>query len=104
MLIGDAGTVSRPHTGSGATKALQDALALEQLAQEHSDWDDLLAAYNTERVEVGRSLVEMGRRIGRAQVEETPDWGSMSPHDFEAWTEATLAGEQLYLYGDTRED
>jgi 2-polyprenyl-6-methoxyphenol hydroxylase-like FAD-dependent oxidoreductase len=26
MLIGDAGTVTRPHTCSGATKALQDAL------------------------------------------------------------------------------
>ncbi len=33
MLIGDAGTVSRPHTGSGATKALQDALCLERLGQ-----------------------------------------------------------------------
>ena len=26
LVVGDAGAVSRPHTGSGATKALQDAL------------------------------------------------------------------------------
>ena len=29
-LIGDAGTLSRPHTGSGATKAMQDARCIEQ--------------------------------------------------------------------------
>jgi 2-polyprenyl-6-methoxyphenol hydroxylase-like FAD-dependent oxidoreductase len=44
LLIGDAGTVTRPHTGSGATKALQDALALDRLAHEHVDWETLLLA------------------------------------------------------------
>ena len=99
MLIGDAGTVTRPHTASGATKAFQDALTLERLAGEHHDWESLLAAYDAERAAAGTALVAMGRRIGRAQVEQTPDWGTMSPDDFDAWTKATLAGEELYLYG-----
>jgi 2-polyprenyl-6-methoxyphenol hydroxylase-like FAD-dependent oxidoreductase len=94
LLIGDAGTVTRPHTGSGATKALQDALALERLAHEHVDWETLLPAYDLERVEAGNRLVELGRRIGRAQVEETPNWAAMTPDDFDAWTKATLAGER----------
>jgi 2-polyprenyl-6-methoxyphenol hydroxylase-like FAD-dependent oxidoreductase len=98
LLIGDAGTVTRPHTGSGATKALQDALALERLAADAADLAGLLDAYDSERVASGMSLVEIGRRIGHAQVEATPDWGSMTPADFEAWTAATLAGEKLYLY------
>ena len=29
FLVGDAGSVARPHTGLGATKAIQDAIALE---------------------------------------------------------------------------
>ena len=99
LLIGDAGTVTRPHTGSGATKALQDALALEQLARDSESWDEMAAAYDAERVEKGNALVELGKRIGRSQVEETPPWSSMTPADFHAWTRATLAGEQLYLYG-----
>ena len=100
MLIGDAGTVSRPHTGSGATKALQDALALERLGREHPDWSDLLPAYDAERTSAGRDLVELGRRIGRDQVEQTPPWGSMTPSDFDGWTRGTLAGESLYFYGN----
>ena len=102
LLIGDAGTVSRPHTGSGATKALQDALALERLASAHRTWKPLLAAYDAERSDAGRSLVEMGRRIGRAQVERTPDWASMEPGDFDAWTKSTLAGDELYFWGETK--
>jgi 2-polyprenyl-6-methoxyphenol hydroxylase-like FAD-dependent oxidoreductase len=100
MLIGDAGTVTRPHTGSGATKALQDALCLARLGQEHDEWPDLLAAYDAERTAAGVSLVHLGRRLGRDLVEHTPDWGTMTAGDFEAWTKWTLSGERLYFYGD----
>jgi len=100
LLIGDAGTVTRPHTGSGATKALQDALCLARLGQEHDEWPDLLAAYAAERTAAGVSLVQLGRRFGRDQVEHTPDWGTMIAGDFEAWTKRTLSGERLYFYGN----
>ena len=99
-LIGDAGTVTRPHTGSGATKALQDALCLARLGQEHHEWSDLLAAYDTERTAAGVSLVRLGRRMGRALVEQTPEWGTMTADDFDAWTKQTLSGERLYFYGN----
>ena len=99
-LIGDAGTVTRPHTGSGATKALQDALCLARLGQEHHEWPDLLAAYDTERTAAGVSLVRLGRRMGRALVEQTPEWGTMTADDFDAWTKQTLSGERLYFYGN----
>lgn len=104
VLIGDAGTLSRPHTGSGATKAMQDARTLERLGQDHDDWESLLAAYDHDRTTTGDALVELGRRIGRDQVEHTPPWAQMSVADFEAWVAATLSGEQLYFYGDTKDD
>jgi len=100
ILIGDAGTVTRPHTGSGATKALQDALCLARLGQEHDEWPALLAAYDTERTAAGVSLVQLGRRLGRDLVEHTPSWDSLTAADFEAWTKQTLSGERLYFYGD----
>jgi 2-polyprenyl-6-methoxyphenol hydroxylase-like FAD-dependent oxidoreductase len=101
LLVGDAGTVSRPHTGSGATKAMQDALCLESLGREHDDWTSLATAYDADRTAVGRSLVELGRRIGRDQVESTPAWSTMTPADFDRWTKASLSGESLYFYGNT---
>jgi len=100
MLIGDAGCITRPHTGSGATKALQDALILEKLACDLSDWSQVLAGYDAERTEAGTMLMQLGRRLGHAQVERTPNWTKMRPSDFVDWTRASLAGEQLYLYGE----
>ena len=103
-LIGDAATVTRPHTGSGATKALQDALALEHACREHSSWDDALAAYDRERCAAGNELVELGRRLGEGQVERTPDWLAMSPADFDEWTRAMLGGHRLYHVGNVTDD
>ena len=100
-LIGDAATLSRPHTGSGATKALQDARTLETLGAEHDDWETLLAVYDADRTPAGQTLVALGRRIGHDQVEATPPWLNMTPTDFEAWTKGTLGGEQLYFWGDS---
>ena len=99
LVIGDAGTVTRPHTGSGATKALQDALALEKIARAVDTWDEVAGGFSRERVTADNKIVELGRRIGDAQVSHTPDWGAMTPADFEEWTAATLAGESLYFWG-----
>ena len=103
-LIGDAATLSRPHTGSGATKAMQDARLLEMLGADHQTWDTLLAAYDADRSATGRTLVELGRRIGRDQVEQTPPWAEMTAADYEAWTAGTLSGDTLYFWGDETAD
>ena len=101
MLLGDAATVTRPHTGSGATKAIQAALALGRICGEHDDWPEALAAYDAERTDAGNTVVELGRRIGQAQVVDTPNWAAMTPADFERWTQDTLAGTALYFYGSS---
>jgi 2-polyprenyl-6-methoxyphenol hydroxylase-like FAD-dependent oxidoreductase len=103
LLIGDAGTVARPHIRRGATKAFQDALCLERLGREHDEWAGLLAAYDAERTAAGVKEVELSRRVGRDQVERTPPWAAMTTADFDAWTKATLSGERPYFYGDTND-
>lgn len=97
LLLGDAGTVVRPHTGSGATKALEDALALERACTEHTTWPQVRTAYDRERRPVGNELVELGRRLGSAQVLNTPPWERMSATEFQHWMTETLAGRR-FLY------
>ncbi|WP_394841537.1 FAD-dependent monooxygenase [Pendulispora brunnea] len=98
MLAGDAATITRPHTASGGAKALEDALAFERACRAHGTWDAVLQAYDQERSAAGNRLVEIGRRLGRAQVEETPDWASMTTsNDWETWTREMLAGHKLYV-------
>jgi 2-polyprenyl-6-methoxyphenol hydroxylase-like FAD-dependent oxidoreductase len=96
FLIGDAGTVTRPHTASGATKALQDALALERACRGHMTWERALAAYDAERRAASTAVVELGRRLGRALVEAPPTWTSMTAANFEAWWQAQAGQPTLY--------
>ncbi|HSA51883.1 MAG TPA: FAD-dependent monooxygenase [Yinghuangia sp.] len=84
-LLGDAATVARPHTGAGAVKALQDATALEAALRESSTWDEALHRYDKERRDVGHAMVDLGRRLGLAQVEQVPDWSDMDDGALRTW-------------------
>ncbi|MFJ5801672.1 FAD-dependent monooxygenase [Streptomyces decoyicus] len=93
LLAGDAATVARPHTGAGAVKALQDAAALEAALHAVQERPDALAAYGAERGETGRTMVELGRRLGRFLVQDTPDWHTLDQAGVEAaWAAADGSG------------
>ncbi|MFJ7253926.1 FAD-dependent monooxygenase [Streptomyces sp. NPDC098085] len=99
LLAGDAASVTRPHTASGAVKALGDALCLERALRGSSSAAEALVRYADERSAEGARLVELGRRLGRELVECTPDWPAMGPADVDAWSRGTLNGARSYLYG-----
>ncbi|GAA2271615.1 FAD binding domain-containing protein [Kitasatospora cystarginea] len=91
-VVGDAASIARPPTGSGAIKALQDAAALERALDTAGSWAEALHSYDAERAPVGRSTVELGRSLGRAQVQETPDWAAMDQQAVERWWQAAGGG------------
>lgn len=102
LLAGDAASITRPHTASGATKALQDALCLERALRSSSSAAEALARYADERSDEGARLVALGRRLGHAMVERTPDWAAMGPTEVAEWSRATLDGTGSYLYGSVQ--
>ncbi|RKT05621.1 2-polyprenyl-6-methoxyphenol hydroxylase-like FAD-dependent oxidoreductase [Streptomyces sp. 3211.6] len=92
LLAGDAASVVRPHNTSGAAKALQDATAFGAAWARAGSWEELVAGYQAARGGAGRELVALARRLGRAQVEETPVWARMSAAEVAGWWEGQLAG------------
>lgn len=92
-LVGDAAAVTRPHTGGGAVKAIQDAVTLQSVLSEERTWPDALLAYDAQRGPVNRSLVELGRALGNATVLDPPDWREMEPARFTEWW-ARVTGQQ----------
>ncbi|MFG3282209.1 FAD-dependent monooxygenase [Streptomyces sp. NPDC048111] len=85
VLIGDAATVARPHTGGGAVKALQDATALEAALTTAPDRAAALSAYDAERAAAGRGMVGLGRSLGHGLVRSGPDWSAMDQRGLENW-------------------
>jgi 2-polyprenyl-6-methoxyphenol hydroxylase-like FAD-dependent oxidoreductase len=99
-LLGDAGMVLRPVTGSGATKGLQDALALGEACGSAEEIDGALARYDAQRRPVAQALVELGVTMGEALVTEAPDWPKMSPLDMTTWHQRMMAGRSWYALDD----
>lgn len=62
-LLGDAAFVARPHTAMGVAKAAGDAMALQALL-DHTPIDRALSCYERDRLRVGQSIVDYGRRLG----------------------------------------
>ncbi|MGQ0467317.1 MAG: FAD-dependent monooxygenase [Sporichthyaceae bacterium] len=97
LLVGDAAALSRPHTAAGATKAMQDTLALEATGAAHRSWPDLLAAFDRERCPEATALVETSRLLGRGLVEDTPAWATMSEAEVERYATSLVAGRAVYV-------
>ncbi|MFB7669246.1 FAD-dependent monooxygenase [Kitasatospora sp. NPDC056138] len=91
-LLGDAASIARPNTGSGAIKALQDAAGLERALRSADSWEEALQAYDADRTPVGRATVELGRSLGRAQVQQTPEWAAMDQRAIEQWWQEAGGG------------
>ncbi|MCX4820271.1 FAD-dependent monooxygenase [Streptomyces sp. NBC_01142] len=85
LLLGDAAAVARPHTGAGAVKALQDATTLESAFTTTADWRAALRTYDEARATSGRTMVNLGRSLGHALVQGTPDWRTLDQAGLEEW-------------------
>ncbi len=72
-LIGDAAFAVRPHAAAGTAKAAADAWTLhEAIAEGDDDVEAALAAWEPAQLELGRSLLERTRSIGRrSQFDDT---------------------------------
>jgi 2-polyprenyl-6-methoxyphenol hydroxylase-like FAD-dependent oxidoreductase len=64
VLVGDAGSSSRPHMGFGVAKAGGDAQALADALRERADIDAALSQYNRIRQPVGECIMMHGRKLG----------------------------------------
>jgi len=90
-LIGDAAAVARPHTGAGAVKALQDAVALRSILGEGIGLPEALRVFDQQRGPMHRLLVGLGRELGRVLVLETPDWARLDATGLDEWWDAAIA-------------
>jgi len=64
ILLGDAGSIARPHMGFGVSKAADDARALADALASHDDIDRALAHYQAVRAPISERIMLHGRKLG----------------------------------------
>lgn len=90
-LMGDAATLSRPHIGGGAGKALDDALALVDALVDHTSIEGALRDWDDARSPFGNEVFDVGQSFGKHLVEQTPDWQTMDQAAMDAWWKSVIA-------------
>jgi 2-polyprenyl-6-methoxyphenol hydroxylase-like FAD-dependent oxidoreductase len=89
-LTGDAAAAARPHTASGALKAINNAVALAEALQRHDSLEAALSGWNDEQTTMGNSMVRLGRQLGKAFVTGAEDWSRMDGTSMKQWFDSAI--------------
>ena len=90
-LIGDAGILLRPHAAVGATKAIQDALALGEQLKINADIKSALKIWNENQYDFGKKQFKLGRALGKLFVTEMPAWHQINKQQMDNMWQAVAA-------------
>ncbi|MBP9741726.1 MAG: NAD(P)-binding protein [Burkholderiales bacterium] len=102
-LLGDASTLLRPHVGSNATKALQDALALgnfvrQELSNVEPNLCNALLKWSKSQSEKAQHLFPLSRALGELLVTNMPDLGTLDKERMDNLWDSTI--EKYRWYGN----
>lgn len=96
-LVGDASTLLRPVTGSGATKGLQDALALEKQLKEVSSIDQAFTSWGNARAKAAKHLYELGKALSDFYVMDPPDWARAESEEIQRRWDSITQNVDWYI-------
>jgi 2-polyprenyl-6-methoxyphenol hydroxylase-like FAD-dependent oxidoreductase len=84
-LIGDAGSVAQPFTGSGVFKGYNNVKDLLEVLDRHDELDAALGEWDAAQVFLGRRLLALGEQMELAFIWDWPDLAEADAMTTEAW-------------------
>jgi 2-polyprenyl-6-methoxyphenol hydroxylase-like FAD-dependent oxidoreductase len=96
-LVGDAGSLLPPFTGSGVLKAMGNATSLALSLSSAASLDEGLMVWSRSQSEANAGILPVAEGIERLLVFEAPDLRPMSATDANAWMTAVHPGLGLIL-------
>jgi 2-polyprenyl-6-methoxyphenol hydroxylase-like FAD-dependent oxidoreductase len=96
-LVGDAGAVFPPFTGSGVLKAVSNATSLADALAGAPAVDDALHRWSQAQLQVAAQVMEMAEDGERRQVFDMPDLATMPTAATNDWMSAAYPGFDLTL-------
>jgi 2-polyprenyl-6-methoxyphenol hydroxylase-like FAD-dependent oxidoreductase len=84
-LLGDAGAVAPPLTGSGVFRATTNAIELVTALRTGDDLGPALARWGDAQTAVGRRFAAWARQLEGALIWATPDLSRLDAAAVEAW-------------------
>jgi 2,6-dihydroxypyridine 3-monooxygenase len=96
-LVGDAGTVFPPFTGSGVLRAVANATSLTDALADASAVDDALRRWSEAQLQVAAQVIPIAEGIERSYVFDMPDLTTMPTTATNDWLSAAYPGLTVTL-------
>lgn len=90
-LLGDAGALAPPLTGSGVLKATLNATDLARSLAAEADLDAALSGWADRQMNLGRVLTTVGERMEKALIWECPDLNTLDSQAALAWWQSAIS-------------
>lgn len=104
-LIGDAGMVIQPFTGSGVFKGYHNATDLLAELESHDSIEEALTVWSTTQIRTGKRLLALGEQMEKAFIWEPLDFASANAETTAAWWKASVTFPEEFSYeSDSRSD
>lgn len=100
-LIGDAGAVAPPFTGSGVFKGYNSVQSLLDVFERHDDLVSALAEWDTEQVQLADRLLALGDQMEQAFIWDSLDLTTADAASTEAWWHAAVQFPDDFSYEAT---
>ena len=99
-LIGDAGIVVQPFTGSGIFKGFNNAKDLINALEEHQSVEDSLAKWSNAETEGSKRILALGQQMEQAFIWNPLDFASADAETTAAWWESSVTFPENFTYED----
>lgn len=97
-LIGDAGMVVQPFTGSGVFKGYNNVKDLIEFLHVHKTLEEALIGWSKKQVENGKRLLALGEQMEKAFIWEQPDFAHANENEIESWWKASVTFPDNFSY------
>jgi 2-polyprenyl-6-methoxyphenol hydroxylase-like FAD-dependent oxidoreductase len=97
-LIGDAGALAQPFTGSGVFKGVNNAIDLANSLKAYKDVDAALQAWDEKETITGKRLVVLGRQMEQAFIWSAPDFSQMDEATTATWFKEAVTFPEEFTY------
>jgi 2-polyprenyl-6-methoxyphenol hydroxylase-like FAD-dependent oxidoreductase len=97
-LIGDAGMVIQPFTGSGVFKGYHNVKDLLASIKDYKNIDKSLERWSDRQVYEGKRLLALGEQMEKAFIWEQPDFAKVDEDYAQAWWKASVSFPENFNY------
>ena len=97
-LIGDAGMVVQPFTGSGVFKGYHNVKELINCLSEFKNPEDALDVWSKNQVLSGKKLLTLGEQMEQAFIWEQPDFSILEEDAAAKWWKASVTFPDNFNY------